>query len=186
MKKVAAVLIMVLLLTGCSQKNESMEQGLKLRTQLLGNSGCSFDVDITADYGDKTHSFSLQCQADAQGGVSFTVIKPESISGITGTLDGTDGALTFGETALHFPLLADNQLTPVSAPWVLLKTLRSGYIASAGTSGEYDRLSMDDSYADDALHLDVWLDKENTPVKAEILFRERKILSLDVKNFKIQ
>lgn len=120
------------------------------------------------------------------GGVSFTVIKPESISGITGTLDGTDGALTFGETALHFPLLADNQLTPVSAPWVLLKTLRSGYIASAGTSGEYDRLSMDDSYADDALHLDVWLDKENTPVKAEILFRERKILSLDVKNFKIQ
>lgn len=186
MKKAAAVLLAVLLLTGCSQKNKSMEQGLKLRTQLQGSSGCSFDVDITADYGDKSHSFSLQCQADNQGGVQFTVTKPDSISGITGTLDGTDGALTFDDVALHFPLLADNQVTPVSAPWVLMKTLRSGCITSAGSAGDDARLSIDDSYDRDALHLDVWLDKQNTPVKAEILFRERKILSLDVKNFRIQ
>ena len=186
MKKAAAVLLAVLLLTGCSQKNKAMEQGLKLRTQFTGNSGCGFDVDITADYGDKTHCFSLQCQADNQGGVQFTVTKPDSIAGITGTLDGKDGALTFDDVALHFPLLADNQLTPVSAPWVLIKTLRTGFITSAGTAGEFARLSIDDSYADDALHLDVWLDKQNTPVKAEILFRERKILSLDVKNFGIQ
>ena len=185
MKKAAAVLLAVFLLTGCSQKNKAMEQGLKLRNRLLGSSECAFDVDITADYGDKTHSFSLQCRGDNQS-IQFTVTKPDSIAGITGTLDGTDGALTFGETALCFPLLADNQVTPVSAPWLLMKTLRTGPITSAGAAGEFARLSMDDSYSDDALHLDIWLNQENLPVKGEILFRERKILSLDVKNFTIQ
>ena len=112
--------------------------------------------------------------------------KPESIAFISGKLDGRDGALTFEETALYFPMLADNQLSPISAPWLLVKTLRGGCLTSAGTAGEYTRLSIDDSYADDALHLDIWLDKQNAPIKAEILFRERKILSLDVKNFTIQ
>ena len=101
-------------------------------------------------------------------------------------MDGEDGTLTFDDVALHFPLLADNQVTPVSAPWLLLKTLRSGCLTSGGTSGELIRLSIDDSYDDDALHLDIWLDSQNLPVKAEILFRERKVLSLDVTNFKIQ
>lgn len=162
-----------------------MERCLQLRSRLLGAQGAAFEVDIRADYGDKVHTFSLQCQADREGTISFTVTKPESIAQIRGQVDGTDGALSFDDTALHFPLLADNQLTPVAAPWVLLKTLRTGCITSAGAGQELLQLSIDDSYADDALHLDIWLDRTDTPVRAEILFRERKILSLDVKNFTI-
>ena len=48
------------------------------------------------------------------------------------------------------------------------------------------RLSIDDRYEDDALHLDVWLEESGTPVKAEVLYRERRILSMDVKNFTLQ
>ena len=186
LKKAAAVLLCVFLLSGCAGKNRELEQGLKLRTKLLNSSGCSFDADITADYGDKVHSFSLQCQTDEKGTIRFSVTKPDSIAGITGSVDGENGALSFDNSLLHFPLLADNQLTPISAPWLLMKTLRGGYITSAGPSGEYSRLSIDDSYREDALHLDIWLDSDNRPVKAEILYRERKILSLDVKNFTIQ
>lgn len=186
LKKAAVMLLAVCLLAGCAGQNRDLERGIKLRTQLLGSNSCSFDADITADYGDKVYTFSLQCQADGNGNVHFTVTKPDSIAGIQGTVDGEDGALTFDDVALHFPLLADNQVTPVSAPWLLVKTLRSGYITSAGAGKEYLRLSIDDSYADDALHLDIWLDNSNTPVKAEILFRERKILSLDVKNFRME
>lgn len=180
-----AVLLAAVLLAGCAGQNRELERGLKLRTQLLGG-GCTFDVDITADYGDNLHTFSLACQADNRGSVRFTVTKPDSISGIQGTVDGEDGALTFEDTALHFPLLADNQLTPVSAPWVLMKTLRGGYITSAGGEKELTRLCIDDSYDDDALHLDIWLDRQNSPVRAEIRYRERKILSLDVKNFTVE
>ena len=44
---------------------------------------------------------------------------------------------------------------------------------------------MDDSYRDDALHLDIWINEENMPVKAEILYSGRKILSLEVASFTI-
>lgn len=186
LKKAVTILLTVSFLSGCAGQNRDLERGIKLRTQLLGSSGCSFDADITADYGDKVYSFSLQCQSDDGGNLRFTVTKPDSIAGIQGSVDGSDGALTFDGIALHFPLLADNQLTPVSAPWLLMKTLRTGYITSAGAGKENLRLSIDDSYADDALHLDIWLDNSNNPFQAEILFRERKILSLDVKNFRME
>ena len=32
----------------------------------------------------------------------------------------------------------------------------------------------------------VWLEESGTPVKAEVLYRERRILSMDVKNFTLQ
>ena len=47
------------------------------------------------------------------------------------------------------------------------------------------RLSIDDSYEEDALHMDIWLNAENVPVRGEILYDDRRILSLDVKNFAI-
>lgn len=156
-----------------------------LRDKLLSHE-CSFDADITADYGDKLHEFSVTCRSDTQGNLSFSVIQPESIAGITGTIEQSGGKLTFDDTALHFELLADGQLAPVCAPWVLLKTLRSGYLTSAGAEGELLRLTIDDSYAEDALHVDIWLDETDVPVRGEILYDERRILSLDVKNFVIE
>ena len=186
LKKTAVFFLTVFLVSGCSGQNRDLERGIRLRTQILGSNSCSFDVDITADYGDKVHSFSLQCQSNDKGSIRFTVVKPDSIAGIQGTVDGEDGTLTFDNEALHFPLLADNQVTPVSAPWLLVKALRSGFITSAGAGKALLRLSIDDRYTDDALHLDIWVDDSNLPVKAEILYRERKILSLDVKNFRIE
>ena len=162
-----------------------MERCLKLRTALLAGT-CSYDVTVTADYGDKLQTFSLQCEADDTGTVTITVAKPQSISGITAIVDGDDGKLTFDDTVLYIPLLADGQVTPVCAPWLLLKTLRSGYIAAVGQDGNRLRLSIDDSYEDDALRLDIWLDEGDVPVYAEVTYKQRKILSLEVSNFTIQ
>ena len=185
MKKAVGLLLLMFLLSGCSGASKEIERGMALRSRLLKASTCSFDTQITADYGDKLYTFTLNCVGDAQGDLSFTVEEPESISGITGRITGAGGELTFEDTALSFPLMADGQLTPVSGPWLLLKTLRSGYLSSAGMDGEYLRLCMDDSYRDDALHLDIWVNGENMPVKAEILYSGRKILSLEVASFAI-
>lgn len=174
------------LLSGCSGKNPALDQSVALRTKLLSAELISFDVTVTADYGDNIQIFSMECQADSHGAVHFAVTAPASISGIEGSIDGEKGALEFENTALFFPLLADEQLTPVSAPWVLIQALRSGCITSAGADGDTALVSIDDRYDDDALHLDVWLDETGCPCKAEILYRERKILSLDVKNFTYQ
>lgn len=184
MKRVFAVFLVMLVLTGCGFENAELDRAMKLRAALLA-AGCSFDAEITADYGDKIYTFSLSCQADASGNLTFEVTAPESISGITGRITDEGGFLTFDDAALAFPLLADGQLSPISGPWVLLKTLRSGYVTACSAEGEGLRLSVDDSYEEDALHLDIWLDGGDLPTRAEILWDGRRILTIAVENFQI-
>lgn len=185
MKKLISVLMLIVALAGCAGGNEELDRAMALRAKLLGASGCSFDTVITADYGDKIHSFSVSCTADGKGNVTFTVTQPQTIAGITGNLSGEGGKLTFEDKALAFELLADGQLTPVSAPWLFLKTLRGGYVTACGTDGEQVRVSIDDSYEADALHLDIWLGEGDLPVRAEAVYDNRRILSLEITNFQI-
>lgn len=185
MKRIPALLLVLLLLSGCANARNQIDRALELRTRLLQGEGCSFTAGITADYGDQLHTFTLECRGDRQGNLAFTVVEPETISGITGIIGSEGGKLTFDDTALDFPLLADGQVTPISAPWLLLKTLRGGYLTGAGNEGELLRLAVDDSYEEDALHLDIWLDAENKPVQADVLYDGRRILSLTIGNFQI-
>ena len=185
MKRLALAAVLMVLLTGCMDKDDSLDRAMGLRAKLLAGDGCSFDARITADYGEGLNTFSVTCTSDSKGNVTFSVTEPETITGITGTISDEGGKLTFDDQALAFPLLADGQVTPVSAPWLLVKTLRGGYLTACGKDGEQLRVSIDDSYADDALHLDIWLGGSDLPVRAEILYKDRRILSLEIKNFQI-
>ena len=182
MKRIICVLIITLLLAGCSGKDECVDRAMALRSKMLAQ-GVSFDAQITADYGDKTYTFAMNCVSDVQGNLTFTVTQPESLAGITGSINGDGGKLTFDTTALAFGLMADNQLSPVSGPWIFLHTLRSGYLTSCGPEGNTLRLAIDDSYEEDALHLDIWLGDEDKPVRGEILWKGRRLLTIHVENF---
>jgi len=185
LRKCAVLGLLFLLLAGCSGPPDEMQTGMELRSKLLQASECSFDANITADYGDKIHTFTMNCKADSKGNLTFIVVEPDSISGITGKLSGEGGKLTFDDTALHFELIAEEQLSPISAPWILMKTLRSGYMTSACREDGKIRLSIDDSYEKDPLRLDIWLNPEYKPDHADILYDGRRILSVDVVNFEI-
>lgn len=157
---------------------------MALRAKLLAG-GCTFDVKITADYLTETAEFDLACEADGNGDVAFTVTAPESIAGISGKLAQNTGKLTFEDTAVAFSMLADGEISPVSAPWILVRTLQSGYLTSCGTEGELLRVAIDDSYEADALHLDIWLTGEDKPCRAEVTWKNTRILSLEITNFTI-
>lgn len=184
MKKGLALFCLAVFFTGCSAESE-LEQAMDFRDRLLSGNGCSFEASVTADYGDELYEFSMDCKGDNLGNVEFCVTGPESIAGITGTASEAGGALTFDETALQFDLMAEDTLSPVSAPWVFLKTLRSGYIVSACYEEELLHLSIDDSFDDDALRLDIWLDENRKPIRGEILHDGMRILTLAVTNFQI-
>lgn len=184
MKRMGAIILIFFLLTGCSETENRIDRVMALRNRLLQN-GCSFRSQITADYGDKLYTFTLECAGDAKGNLTFEVAEPDTIAGISGNITGEEGFLTFDAVALQFDLLADGQVTPVSAPWLVLKTLRSGYLTSAGMDGALLRVTIDDSYAEDALQLDIWLNGEDLPVQADILYDGSRILSLEMENFQI-
>ena len=185
MKRIVAALCLLIILAGCAGSGGEMDRAMALRSKLLAGKGVSFETEITADYGDKFYTFSMGCETDAQGNLNFTVLAPTSIEGITGTVAQGSGKLTFADQALAFDIMADGQVSPVSGPWVLMKALRSGYLTSCDTEGDMLRLAVDDSYEADALHLDVWLGEQDAPVRGEIFWQGRRILSLEVKNFKI-
>lgn len=177
------ILVFSFLLQGCTKLNASVDRAISLRQQLLSGQGCCFDASVTADYGTEIYTFSLKCTYYANGVLDFLVLTPDSVAGIAGKIDETGAYLTVDDHALAFPMLADNQITPVTAPWVIFRALRSGFLSACGEEDALLRVKLDDSYEENALEVDVWLNQENLPVHGEILWDSRRILSVTVENF---
>ena len=167
---------------GCSGPDPAMEAALELRSRCLGAGQITFEAEICADYITSIEQFTLECAFDATDTMTFTVAEPEEISGIRGTVSGTEGTVGYDDTVLGFPLLAEGRLSPVSGPWVLMKAIRSGAIIAAGREGEKIHLTIDDSYADNALTVDVWLE-EGAVTEAEIAWEGRRCLTMSLDDF---
>lgn len=183
MLRVIAVLCTVLLLfCGCSTADSSSDHGLALREKL--GDGCSFTANIVADYSENSYSFTMNCRVDESGGLTFDVVSPDSISGITGSISSSGGRLTFDDAVLAFPLLADGEISPVTAPWLCIRSLIGGYLRSSGSDGAYVRLTLDDSFVGENLLTDIWLADGDVPQYAEILWNGRKMLSVRFENFR--
>ena len=159
---------------------------LTLREELLNADGCSFDALITADYGDELYCFQMMCSTDTAGRMTFTVIEPASIAGITGEIRADDAKLTFSETVLSFPPLAGGRLAPVAGPWVFINTLRSGYLTGCGQEGDNLLILADDNYEDNALQLEILTDANMVPLQADIFWNQQRILSIQISDFVIQ
>lgn len=185
MKRCIAALLVTFLLAGCSNAGSEISRAVALRDALLKGGGCTFTALVTADYGDATYTFKMYCQADSGGNLTFEVLEPDTISGITGSISDAAGQLTFDDQALMFEMLADGQITPVSGPWLLIHTLRSGYISACGKDGEGIHIQIDDSYYGDSLQSDVWTDGNDMPIRAEFLWQGKRIVSIDVVDFLI-
>ena len=185
MKRVFPLLLSLVFLCGCGSGQQALDAGHQLRSDIIQADGCSFVAEITADYGDELYSFSMQCDFDKDGTLVFCVLSPESISSITGKIDAGEGVLTFDDQMLAFSMLADGQITPVSAPWVMLKAVRCGYISActAEKSGYY--LQIDDRYIQDPLTVDLWIEPDGNISRGEFLWEGRRILTVQVSEFKL-
>ena len=182
MRRLGILFLMLIMLCGCSESSQQLDRALALRGKIQQKE-VYFQATVTADYGEKTHTFSMACHADPMGNFKFQVTEPENIAGISGTITKGNGKLTFDDQVLAFDILADELVSPVSGPWVLMETLRGGYLTSCSTEGDLLRVSIDDSYENNALHLEVWLDSNDIPQQCEIYWQGRRLLSIDVKNF---
>ena len=181
--RVAVVIIILCLLTGCAFNTEYLDKPMQLRNQLLESEQCTFEAAVTAHYPDAEYQFQLTCIVDSSGILTFTVTAPDSISGICGQISNDGAALTFDEQVLAFPILADGRLSPASGPWVFYHTLRSGYLSGSQENDKGYLLSIDDSFNEDPLHLQIQLNENCIPVYAEIYYQQKMVLSLDIISF---
>ena len=174
--------LLLVFLLGCSANDPAMEAALELRSRCLGSSQVSFRAEISADYITHIDSFTLECSQDGDGTLTFAVLEPDDIEGIRGTVSGTEGTVEFDDTVLAFPLMAEGRLSPLSGPWVLMQAIRSGNILAAGREGELFHLTIDDSYADNALTVDLWLE-DGAVCQAEIAWEGRRCLTMTVEEY---
>ena len=180
-----SILLVLSLLCGCSSVADEMQPINDFRQKLLVASSCAFDASITADYSNTVYQFKMHCKMESDGNVGFTVTEPETIAGISGSISAAEGSLNFENTVLAFPILANGQATPVYAPWIFLNALRSGYLKGASREGDGYRISIDDSYEENALHLEILTDSLLIPSLCEIFWDGQRILSLEIENFQI-
>lgn len=184
MKRMCVMLVLFVVLSGCENANKAMDRALSFRSSILQSNGCEFIATVTADYEDVVHTFKMLCSADGTGGIRFEVLAPESISGITGQLSAEGGKLLFDDNVLLFSLLADGRYSPLCAPWITLRAIRSGYIRGCGNSSDGIEMVLDDSYNDDALEVIVRLSDMLAPVSAEIYCKGNRILTMIIEEFK--
>jgi hypothetical protein len=127
----------------------------------------------------------MLCSVDKAGNLSFQVSTPKTIAGVTGAFSSVGGELTFDDEVLTFPVLADGQISPVSAPWFFLTALRSGYMKACEVVDDGFRLIINDSYAEDVIQVDIYTDSDYIPVHADFLWQGRRIVSLNIENFRL-
>ena len=185
MKRFIGLLLIVVLLTGCGKENNAMEQAIKFRNSLLQSSTASFDAEITAEYEDILLSFKMNCVWNSADQMKFTVLQPESISGISGIIAQENGKIEFDEKALFFDVMADGTITPVSAPWFVLRAMSSGYIKGAGERDNGYIIQLDDSYQENALNINLQMNDECSPKFAEVFYNGRRVVSISFENFTI-
>lgn len=183
MKRVLAILMVIPILTGCKHAGASMEQAMEFRNRISSNRECAFETEITADYGDKTYSFTMECKAGQDNTVAFTVTAPDSIEGITGIISDAAGKLTFEENVLLFEPIAEGILSPVSAPWFLLQGLQGGYIEACADTDSGYIIHIQDSNMDKPVDYSVWMNPQNVPVQAEIIWDGMRIMSMKIEGF---
>ena len=179
-----AIFSILVVLSGCAKANDKMANILSFREELLSAEQCTFQTNITADYGKQLYHFSVDCSSDKEGNVLFSVSSPETIAGITGRINGHGGQLIFDDAVLAFPFLAEGLLSPISAPWVFMNALRSGYIVSCGNQEDGIRLTLNDTYAENALRVDVSMNENCMPYFAEIYWKNARVLSFAIENFR--
>ena len=183
MKRFGLILAFLLFLSGCTGTREAQDKLLQLR-QSLSQGSYAFTANICADFGEHTYSFSLDCRFDAAGNMTFCVLSPDTISGITGKIEANEATLTFDDKSVAFLLLADGLVSPVSAPWLVVKGLRGGYLSSWRTEGEGILVCIDDTFEGENISFEILISAEILPRSAEIYWEGRRILSLTIENFR--
>ena len=159
-----------------------MERGIDFRRELIAAGGCRFRAQITADYGQEIQSFTLDCEADGEGVVSFCVVEPDTISDITGAMEGDEGTVTYDGLQLAFPLLVYERISPVSAPAMIVSCWQKEYILSAGYDDTLYRITYEKKIQGKDLLIDTYFEKD-IPISAELCYNGHRILNVQITDF---
>ena len=182
--KVSIILVLCLLLCGCSAEHSAMQQALDFRSALLAAQSCCFDADVQVHYAEDLFSFGLSCAYHTDSSAEMTVTSPQTISGIHAKIGKGGAQLEYEGTAIALSPLANGNLAPMELPRLLGDCLAGEYISAAGTDGNRFRVTYLHGYDDQELTFDVWFSNDAcNPEYCEVSYHGEMLLSAQITDF---
>ena len=105
------------------------ELALAIRGEYLAMPGCSTQLSVTADYGQRVYEFEMDAAVTEEETV-LTLTAPDTVAGITARVTEEGGALEYDGLILDTGELGPDGLSPMSAFPALLTAAGSGFITA--------------------------------------------------------
>ena len=129
---VICVLMMILPLAACGGTgggSQAEELALTIRGEYLAAGGCTATAEITADYGQRVYTYTMDVSLEGEETV-LTLTAPETVAGIRARTAGEESWLEYDGAILETGPLTQDGLSPVSAVPALLDSARAGFMDS--------------------------------------------------------
>lgn len=179
MKKLCLCLLcLALLLSGCGGGREA-ERRDQWAGELRARPELAFEAAIRAEYADNTVEYRLAYEEDGEG-CTLRVLEPEEIAGAGVRLQPDGAQLRFDGISLDAGPLDRYGLSPVSALPALTRALREGHLESAWQEGDETVWELS---SDGELKVQVWLDEELTPLRAELISEGRVAVFVEIEDW---
>lgn len=171
----AALMMTLLLLTGCGEREAKLETGFdRFREAVTLAEGIDLQVELTADRGQTVEEYTLSAVYDGQT-TEVEVLAPELIAGIRATAQAGETTVAYENVILGTGALNEEGLTPMSAIPVMLDAMASGYVELLWWEGDYITARL---YVGEQSVLTLWLEGDTlTPVAGEIATEGETVIS---------
>lgn len=180
----AVPMLLLLLLCACGTDQTSAQTPVRFRTALTENGGCTYEMQLRADYGDHIRDFTLDCTYDGTG-ASFTVLQPETAAGITASVSPDGAKVSYDSTVLAVESFESRKISPMAAPYLLGKAWAGGYISATGMDGDQETVSYTLGYGNETLEITTAF-SQGVPVRAEISDGSNNLITCEISNLTLQ
>lgn len=103
-RTVYALMMTLCLLAACGGEagtgNNTDELALDIRADYLSMSGCTARMDVTADYGERVYTYTLDLSYQKDGDTTLAVVAPEEVAGVTARAEREETFLEFDGVSL--------------------------------------------------------------------------------------
>lgn len=184
MRRIAAALALLLILSGCGGTDTEAETLLE---RFAAMESCAMEARVKCEYEGELRAYTLRCDYAAQGESRVTVLEPEALAGLSAVFDGEGCTLRYEELVLDAGTLGESALSPAEALPRLMEALRTGWLLEQsreeGAEGALTRLTLETEENGVKHDWTVWLREDGTPAAAETTVKEKLIFRMEFTSF---
>ena len=166
---------------------------LDIRGERLETAGCTAQLELTADYGQRVYTYGIDLSWQREGETVLTITAPENVAGITARILEGESALEYDGVRVETGPLDGSGMSPVDAVPVLLDYAEAGFIAACGmeTLNEAQALRVDcrepEAAAGEGRACSLWFDPStHALLRGELSQDGFTVIQCEFSNFQTQ